>query len=69
MNQIALPTKGHLQALFFWIGMYCLALCFSVFVCMSVFYTINSKHSDDNKKSTGFHQTAMLSNAILASSK
>ncbi len=34
---------GGWQSLMFCVGMYCVALFFSIFICSSVFYALNAK--------------------------
>ena len=37
---------GGLQSLFFCVGIYTVALFFSIFVCSSVFYALNPRKAD-----------------------
>ena len=37
---------GGLQSLFFCVGIYTVALLFSIFVCSSVFYALNPRKAD-----------------------
>ncbi len=46
-KKTALSAIGGWQSFFFCVGMYFVALFFSIFVCSSIFYVINSK--PDNK--------------------
>ncbi|HTS44359.1 MAG TPA: hypothetical protein VMH01_08185 [Puia sp.] len=38
-----LSAIGGWQSFLFCVGMYCVALLFSIFVCSSIFYVVNSK--------------------------
>ncbi|HVU56385.1 MAG TPA: hypothetical protein VHD83_15075 [Puia sp.] len=46
MKRTTFNAIGGWQPFLFCIGMYVVALMFSIFVCSSVFYVINSKSSD-----------------------
>jgi hypothetical protein len=58
MKRNALSSIGGLQPFMFCIGMYLVALFFSIFVCSSIFYAINPKKASANKE-----QTASLNNS------
>jgi hypothetical protein len=46
MKRSTFNAIGGWQPFLFCIGMYVVALMFSIFVCSSIFYVINSKSSD-----------------------
>lgn len=46
MKHSTISSIGGLQSLLFCVGMYFVALFFSIFVCSSVFYAINPKKKD-----------------------
>ena len=65
MKRKTIAAIGGIQPLLFCVGMYMMALLFSMFVCSSIFYAINPKKSDVEK-------TAMSASAgkeVLASIK
>jgi hypothetical protein len=64
MKRNSLSTIGGYQSFLFCIGMYLVALFFSIFVCSSIFYALNPKKADSLKQ-----QSASVSNSkpILAS--
>jgi hypothetical protein len=43
MKRSTFNNLGGLQSLFFCVGIYTVALLFSIFVCSSVFYVLNPK--------------------------
>jgi hypothetical protein len=43
MKRNTFNNLGGLQSLFFCVGIYSVALFFSIFICSSVFYAINPK--------------------------
>jgi len=43
MNRTTFNAIGGLQSFFFCVGMYVVALFFSIFVCSSIFYAFNAK--------------------------
>lgn len=43
MKRSTFNAIGGWQPLFFCVGMYVVALFFSIFVCSSIFYAVNSK--------------------------
>ena len=48
MKRTTFNAIGGWQPFLFCIGMYVVALFFSIFVCSSIFYVLNSKSSDKN---------------------
>ena len=52
MKRNSLSPIGGLQPFLFCIGMYLVALFFSIFVCSSIFYAINPKKANDVKEQT-----------------
>jgi hypothetical protein len=52
MKRNSLSPIGGLQPFLFCIGMYLVALFFSIFVCSSIFYAINPKKASDVKEQT-----------------
>jgi hypothetical protein len=46
MKRTTFNAIGGWQPFLFCIGMYVVALMFSIFVCSSIFYVVNSKTSD-----------------------
>lgn len=57
MNHIALPSKGDIQTIFFWVGMYIISIAFAVFIGLSIFYAVKSKRIEFNKKKSAQEQT------------
>ena len=53
MSKKTLSPIGGLQSFFFCIGMYFVALFFSIFVCSSVFYAINPKKDSAKELTAG----------------
>jgi hypothetical protein len=45
MKRSTFNAIGGWQPLFFCVGMYVVALFFSIFVCSSIFYAVNSKQA------------------------
>jgi hypothetical protein len=58
MKRNSLSPIGGLQPFLFCIGMYFVALFFSIFVCSSIFYAINPKKATDLKGQTASVQQA-----------
>jgi hypothetical protein len=58
MKRNSLSPIGGLQPFLFCIGMYLVALFFSIFVCSSIFYAINPKKANDLKGQTASVQQA-----------
>ena len=50
MKRNSLSPLGGMQSFLFCIGMYFVALFFSIFVCSSIFYAINPKKADTIKE-------------------
>ena len=46
MKRNTLSSIGGLQSFLFCIGMYFVALFFSIFICSSIFYALNPKKAD-----------------------
>ncbi|HVV03024.1 MAG TPA: hypothetical protein VHC96_02335 [Puia sp.] len=65
MKRTTFNAIGGWQPFLFCIGMYVVALMFSIFVCSSIFYVINSKSSD--KEITKVAVTPATSGSQLAS--
>ena len=51
---------GGYQPFLFCIGMYFVALFFSIFICSAIFYAVNPK-VEMNSSATGAEKTAMIS--------
>lgn len=68
MKRKTIAAIGGIQPLLFCVGMYLMALFFSMFVCSSIFYAINPKKAD-----AGMEKTASISapsgKEVLASIK
>jgi len=52
MKRTTFNAIGGWQNFLFCIGMYVVALFFSIFVCSSIFYLVNSKSTKDDGKVT-----------------
>ena len=52
---------GGYQPFLFCIGMYFVALFFSIFICSAIFYAVNPKVEMANSSTTGAEKTAMIS--------
>jgi len=52
---------GGYQPFLFCIGMYFVALFFSIFICSAIFYAVNPKGDISNAGSTSGEKTAMVS--------
>jgi hypothetical protein len=50
MKRTTFNAIGGWQNFLFCIGMYVVALFFSIFVCSSIFYVLNSKSTKDTEK-------------------
>lgn len=50
---------GGYQPFLFCVGMYCVALFFSIFICSAIFYAVNPKRTV-TKVNTGSDKTAMV---------
>ena len=69
MKRKTIASIGGIQPLLFCVGMYLVALIFSMFVCSSIFYALNPKTSG---KETDMEKTAVTTTAgkeVLASIK
>ena len=51
---------GGYQPFLFCIGMYVVALFFSIFICSAIFYTVNPKRSIAGEAKASKNQTAMV---------
>jgi len=65
MKRTTFNAIGGWQPFLFCIGMYVVALMFSIFVCSSIFYVVNSKTSD--KDATKVAVAPTTSSSQLAS--
>jgi len=54
---------GGYQPFLFCIGMYFVALFFSIFICSAIFYAINPKRSIAKADNKNTEKTAMMSSA------
>ena len=54
---------GGYQPFLFCIGMYFVALFFSIFICSAIFYAINPKKSLAKADNNGTEKTALVSSA------
>jgi hypothetical protein len=52
MKRTTFNAIGGWQPFLFCIGMYVVALFFSIFVCSSIFYVLNSKSTRETAKTT-----------------
>jgi len=50
MKRTTFNAIGGWQNFLFCVGMYVVALFFSIFVCSSIFYVLNSKSTKDTEK-------------------
>ena len=55
-----LSAIGGYQPFLFCIGMYFVALFFSIFICSAIFYAVNPKEDISKSGSTGTEKTAMI---------
>lgn len=60
-HKSTLAAIGGYQPFLFCIGMYFVALFFSIFICSSIFYAINPKKSVVKSDSKNSQPTAMVS--------
>jgi hypothetical protein len=51
---------GGYQPFLFCIGMYFVALFFSIFICSAIFYAVNPKKSVTKTENSGMNRTAMI---------
>jgi hypothetical protein len=54
---------GGYQPFLFCIGMYFVALFFSIFICSAIFYAINPKKSIAKSENVSIEKTALVSSA------
>ena len=68
-HKSTLAAIGGYQPFLFCIGMYFVALFFSIFICSAIFYAINPKKSVVKTNSRSSDRTAMLNsgNQVLLS--
>lgn len=59
MKRTTFNAIGGWQNFLFCIGMYVVALFFSIFVCSSIFYVINSKSTNNEKAAVAQSQPAL----------
>ena len=61
MKRNTLSPIGGIQSFLFCIGMYFVALFFSIFICSAIFYAVNPKSSNVAKNTASAGQkTAMI---------
>ncbi|HET6253067.1 MAG TPA: hypothetical protein VFE32_03300 [Puia sp.] len=58
MKRSTFNAIGGWQPLFFCVGMYVVALFFSIFVCSSIFYAVNSRPASKAVEKTAVASTA-----------
>ena len=58
MKRTTFNAIGGWQPFLFCVGMYVVALFFSIFVCSSIFYVLNSKSSDKSAEKVAVVNTA-----------
>jgi hypothetical protein len=58
MKRTTFNAIGGWQPLLFCVGMYVVALFFSIFVCSSIFYAFNSKSASKTVEKTAMNSTA-----------
>lgn len=58
MKRSTFNAIGGWQPLFFCVGMYVVALFFSIFVCSSIFYAVNSRPAVKSVEKTAVASTA-----------
>lgn len=56
-----LSAIGGYQPFLFCLGMYFVALFFSIFICSAIFYAVNPKSEIADKKGNSIEKTAMVS--------
>ncbi len=66
MKRTTFNAIGGWQPFLFCIGMYMVALFFSIFVCSSIFYAINSKSSAKETEKTAIVVSAPAGHQQLA---
>jgi hypothetical protein len=58
MKRSTFNAIGGWQPLFFCVGMYVVALFFSIFVCSSIFYAVNSRPASKSVEKTAVASSA-----------
>jgi hypothetical protein len=69
MKRKTIAAIGGIQPLLFCVGMYLMALFFSMFVCSSIFYAINPKKGADASMEKTASISAPSGKEVLASIK
>ena len=70
MKRKTIAAIGGIQPLLFCVGIYLMALFFSMFVCSSIFYAINPKNGGaETELATGAPSTSTTGKEVLASIK
>jgi hypothetical protein len=69
MKRKTIAAIGGIQPLLFCVGMYLMALFFSMFICSSIFYAINPKKVDADSNLGKTAVTATAEKEVLASLK
>ena len=73
MSRKTIAAIGGIQPLLFCVGMYLMALFFSMFVCSSIFYAINPRKASPSNdmvvKSQNTTQSVSADGNVLASIK
>ena len=62
-RQSTFSAIGGYQPFLFCIGMYFVALFFSIFICSAIFYAVNPKKAVAKTENTNTEKTAMVSSA------
>jgi hypothetical protein len=69
MKRKTIAAIGGIQPLLFCVGMYLMALFFSMFICSSIFYAINPKKADTESNLSKTSVSAPAGKEVLASLK
>lgn len=69
MKRKTIAAIGGIQPLLFCVGMYLMALFFSMFICSSIFYAINPKKADTESNLSKTSVSAPSGKEVLASLK
>ena len=70
MKRKTIAAIGGIQPLLFCVGMYLMALFFSMFVCSAIFYTINPRKATSNDMAKTVNTTTVSAGKdVLASIK
>jgi hypothetical protein len=69
MKRKTIAAIGGIQPLLFCVGMYLMALFFSMFICSSIFYAINPKKADTDGNLTKSAVSAPAGKEVLAALK